>query len=54
MPQLTPDPWFLILFFSWLIIIFLPAQKVLKHNTLNDPTTKTIKHSHNNWIWPWL
>nr|UBD07230.1 ATP synthase F0 subunit 8 [Otophryne sp. MZUSP 159214] len=54
MPQLTPDPWFLILLVSWLVIIFLPAQKILKYSIPNNLTTKTTKHHHTNWSWPWL
>nr|UBD07255.1 ATP synthase F0 subunit 8 [Otophryne steyermarki] len=54
MPQLIPDPWFLILLLSWLIIIFFPGLKILKYFIPNDPTPKTTKHHHNNWTWPWL
>nr|UBD07210.1 ATP synthase F0 subunit 8 [Otophryne sp. AF3571] len=53
MPQLIPDPWFLILLFSWLIIISFPTQKILKHFILSDPTPKTTKYTHKNWTWPW-
>nr|AGN71528.1 ATP synthase F0 subunit 8 [Scaphiophryne madagascariensis]AVP25700.1 ATP synthase subunit 8 [Scaphiophryne sp. TNHC-GDC 14371] len=53
MPQLIPDPWFFIFVSSWLILTFLAPQKILKHNTLNDPATKSTKISHHTWSWPW-
>nr|UDP58822.1 ATP synthase F0 subunit 8 [Glyphoglossus yunnanensis] len=53
MPQLIPDPWFFIFFSSWLILILLAPQKILKHKTLNDPSSSSTKTEHQNWTWPW-
>nr|AVP25619.1 ATP synthase subunit 8 [Paradoxophyla palmata] len=53
MPQLIPDPWFFILFSSWIILILLAPQKILSHNILNDPKPKTNKINHQTWSWPW-
>nr|YP_138309.1 ATP synthase F0 subunit 8 [Microhyla heymonsi]AAT07903.1 ATP synthase subunit 8 [Microhyla heymonsi] len=53
MPQLIPDPWFLIFLSSWLIIIFLAPQKILNHTILNEPSPKHSKTTHQNWVWPW-
>nr|UBD07180.1 ATP synthase F0 subunit 8 [Adelastes hylonomos] len=53
MPQLIPDPWFLILFSSWLIIVLLAPKKILNHSIITHPTTKTTKLPHQNWTWPW-
>nr|UBD07411.1 ATP synthase F0 subunit 8 [Synapturanus sp. USNM 588794] len=54
MPQLIPDPWFIIFIMSWLILIILPAPKILQHLTNNNPSSKHLASMHNNWTWPWL
>nr|YP_009501772.1 ATP synthase F0 subunit 8 [Microhyla mixtura]AXB38529.1 ATP synthase F0 subunit 8 [Microhyla mixtura] len=53
MPQLIPDPWFFIFFFSWAIILLLAPQKILKHTILNEPSSKTSKTTYHTWTWPW-
>nr|AVP25651.1 ATP synthase subunit 8 [Elachistocleis ovalis] len=53
MPQLIPDPWFFIFITSWIILLTLAPQKILKHTTLNDPTPKTSKTTQKTWTWPW-
>nr|YP_009700551.1 ATP synthase F0 subunit 8 [Xenopus vestitus]QEQ13622.1 ATP synthase F0 subunit 8 [Xenopus vestitus] len=54
MPQLNPGPWFLILIFSWLVLLTFITPKVLKHKTFNEPTTQTTEKSKPNpWNWPW-
>nr|YP_001491374.1 ATP synthase F0 subunit 8 [Triacanthus biaculeatus]BAF51898.1 ATPase subunit 8 [Triacanthus biaculeatus] len=54
MPQLNPDPWFMILTFSWLVFGMVFPQKVLSHTFPNEPvqrSTDTVKTA--TWTWPW-
>nr|YP_010318866.1 ATP synthase F0 subunit 8 [Pipa myersi]UMB51097.1 ATP synthase F0 subunit 8 [Pipa myersi] len=54
MPQLNPGPWFLILIFSWLVLLILIPPKVANHSQLNEPTTQnTEKSKPTPWNWPW-
>nr|YP_009700577.1 ATP synthase F0 subunit 8 [Xenopus kobeli]QEQ13648.1 ATP synthase F0 subunit 8 [Xenopus kobeli] len=54
MPQLNPGPWFLILVFSWFVLLTIIPPKVLKHKAFNEPTTQTTEKSKPNpWTWPW-
>nr|ACS35148.1 ATP synthase subunit 8 [Henicorhynchus siamensis] len=54
MPQLNPNPWFLILVFSWLIFLTIIPTKVLNHTSPNEPATMNIEeHKTNSWNWPW-
>nr|ACS35088.1 ATP synthase subunit 8 [Henicorhynchus siamensis] len=54
MPQLNPNPWFLILVFSWLIFLTIIPTKVLNHTSPNEPAPMNIKeHKTNSWNWPW-
>nr|BAD24793.1 ATPase subunit 8 [Varanus komodoensis] len=53
MPQLNPNPWFLILLISWFSLILLFFTKLLSTTPLlplpnlnNNPTIP-------NWIWLW-
>nr|WNH19024.1 ATP synthase F0 subunit 8 [Mustelus norrisi] len=55
MPQLNPNPWFLILLFSWIVFLTILPNKVMNYLFNNDPTLKsTEKPKPNPWIWPWL
>nr|YP_006460409.1 ATP synthase F0 subunit 8 [Scoliodon macrorhynchos]YP_009646777.1 ATP synthase F0 subunit 8 [Scoliodon laticaudus]YP_009731105.1 ATP synthase F0 subunit 8 [Rhizoprionodon acutus]AFJ94666.1 ATP synthase F0 subunit 8 [Scoliodon macrorhynchos]AKH02178.1 ATP synthase F0 subunit 8 [Scoliodon laticaudus]QHQ97246.1 ATP synthase F0 subunit 8 [Rhizoprionodon acutus]UVU20670.1 ATP synthase F0 subunit 8 [Scoliodon laticaudus] len=55
MPQLNPNPWFLILLFSWIIFITILPNKVMNHLYNKDFTLKsTEKSKPNPWNWPWL
>nr|QNS38382.1 ATP synthase F0 subunit 8 [Calyptomena viridis] len=56
MPQLNPNPWFLIMFMSWLTFLIILQPKLLTFSSTNTmhtktPTTKTTKLSP--WNWPW-
>nr|UMB51061.1 ATP synthase F0 subunit 8 [Pipa pipa] len=54
MPQLNPGPWFLILIFSWLVLLILIPPKVANHRPFNEPTTQnTEKSKPTPWNWPW-
>nr|YP_010963310.1 ATP synthase F0 subunit 8 [Balaeniceps rex]ACY28909.1 ATP synthase subunit 8 [Balaeniceps rex]QOD97921.1 ATP synthase F0 subunit 8 [Balaeniceps rex]QZF76623.1 ATP synthase F0 subunit 8 [Balaeniceps rex] len=54
MPQLNPNPWFLIMLTSWLIFLLAIQPKLLSFTPTNlpmnnpTPTTKTTP-----WTWPW-
>nr|YP_010390403.1 ATP synthase F0 subunit 8 [Acanthogobius flavimanus]UFH80645.1 ATP synthase F0 subunit 8 [Acanthogobius flavimanus]UPW99362.1 ATP synthase F0 subunit 8 [Acanthogobius flavimanus] len=54
MPQLNPSPWFLILVFSWLVLLVLVVPKVMKFIYPNEATSQSTETSKsNNWTWPW-
>nr|YP_009685625.1 ATP synthase F0 subunit 8 [Epiplatys togolensis]QDU24727.1 ATP synthase F0 subunit 8 [Epiplatys togolensis] len=54
MPQLNPEPWFMILMFSWVIFLAFLPPKVLAHCVLNEPTNQSAeKAEKTNWNWPW-
>nr|YP_009243399.1 ATP synthase F0 subunit 8 [Loxodon macrorhinus]AMR55871.1 ATP synthase F0 subunit 8 [Loxodon macrorhinus] len=55
MPQLNPNPWFLILLFSWIVFLTILPNKVMNHLYNNDLTLKsTEKPKPDPWNWPWL
>nr|ATL15881.1 ATP synthase F0 subunit 8 [Rhacophorus poecilonotus] len=53
MPQLAPEPWFLIFFSSWIIFILFTPTKILNHHALSDPDLKITEPFYNFWAWPW-
>nr|YP_010372383.1 ATP synthase F0 subunit 8 [Pseudemys concinna]YP_010372396.1 ATP synthase F0 subunit 8 [Pseudemys peninsularis]UPA56065.1 ATP synthase F0 subunit 8 [Pseudemys concinna]UPA56078.1 ATP synthase F0 subunit 8 [Pseudemys peninsularis]WCD42324.1 ATP synthase F0 subunit 8 [Pseudemys concinna floridana] len=54
MPQLNPDPWFLILSSSWLMYILILQPKISSYLPTNNPTNKDNKTMRTNpWTWPW-
>nr|WNH24269.1 ATP synthase F0 subunit 8 [Xyrichtys splendens] len=54
MPQLNPAPWFLILFFSWLIFLIVLPRKVLAHTFPNEATSRSVHIPKTEaWVWPW-
>nr|AFH37550.1 ATP synthase F0 subunit 8 [Creteuchiloglanis kamengensis] len=54
MPQLNPDPWFMILALSWLIFLTVLPNKVLNCTFTNEITAlSTKKPGTNTWNWPW-
>nr|YP_009685911.1 ATP synthase F0 subunit 8 [Epiplatys grahami]QDW10687.1 ATP synthase F0 subunit 8 [Epiplatys grahami] len=54
MPQLNPEPWFLILTFSWVIFLTFIPPKVLAHYAFNEPNIQNSgKSKKENWNWPW-
>nr|AGN71067.1 ATP synthase F0 subunit 8 [Cardioglossa leucomystax] len=54
MPQLLPEPWFLIFFSSWLILLLISPSKIMTYKILNTPNQKFHKKSKSSWLWPWL
>ncbi|YP_006884101.1 ATP synthase F0 subunit 8 (mitochondrion) [Protopterus annectens] len=55
MPQLNPDPWFIILLISWLTFLLILLPKILSHKTNNCPTPQSQdKLFLPPWNWPWL
>nr|YP_010567833.1 ATP synthase F0 subunit 8 [Noturus leptacanthus]UZC55474.1 ATP synthase subunit 8 [Noturus leptacanthus]UZC55487.1 ATP synthase subunit 8 [Noturus leptacanthus]UZC55500.1 ATP synthase subunit 8 [Noturus leptacanthus] len=54
MPQLNPAPWFMILVYSWLILLMMIPNKVLNHTFTNDiATLGAEKLKSSTWTWPW-
>nr|AAP75313.1 ATP synthase 8 [Chrysiptera annulata]AAP75315.1 ATP synthase 8 [Chrysiptera annulata] len=54
MPQLNPDPWFVLLTFSWLVFLVVLPPKVLAHMTPNHPVHRSTEKSKTEpWAWPW-
>nr|YP_001650727.1 ATP synthase F0 subunit 8 [Eurypegasus draconis]BAF74942.1 ATPase subunit 8 [Eurypegasus draconis] len=43
MPQLNPSPWFLIMLFSWLVLLVLVFPKIMQHTTPNEPLQQDVK-----------
>nr|QOJ44892.1 ATP synthase F0 subunit 8 [Allobates aff. trilineatus 1 AR-2020] len=54
MPQLAPQPWFFILFTTWMVILFFATSKTSKFTFLNDPSNLTFKNTNTPWPWQWL
>nr|AAD56456.1 ATPase 8 [Chordeiles minor] len=54
MPQLNPNPWFLIMLLSWLTLTLIIQPKLLTFTPINTPHNKT-PHNHKTtpWTWPW-
>nr|AAT72193.1 ATP synthase F0 subunit 8 [Morus bassanus] len=54
MPQLNPNPWFLILLMSWLTFTLMIQPKLLPFTTTNSPSNKTPSPTKTTpWTWPW-
>nr|AJT70255.1 ATP synthase F0 subunit 8 [Rhinochimaera africana] len=53
MPQLNPNPWFLILLFTWTIFLTVLPNKINKHIFTNKPTITLDTPKTNTWTWPW-
>nr|YP_009685638.1 ATP synthase F0 subunit 8 [Epiplatys multifasciatus]YP_009685781.1 ATP synthase F0 subunit 8 [Epiplatys spilargyreius]QDU24558.1 ATP synthase F0 subunit 8 [Epiplatys multifasciatus]QDU91874.1 ATP synthase F0 subunit 8 [Epiplatys spilargyreius] len=54
MPQLNPEPWFLILVSSWVIFLTLIPPKILSHCTPNEPNSQGAEEMKvGAWNWPW-
>nr|BBD71083.1 ATPase subunit 8 [Glaucosoma buergeri] len=54
MPQLNPAPWFMILAFSWFVLLALMPLKVTKHIEPNQPSQKSAETPKTEpWNWPW-
>nr|ACS37083.1 ATP synthase F0 subunit 8 [Grandisonia alternans]ANH55785.1 ATP synthase F0 subunit 8 [Grandisonia larvata] len=53
MPQLNPNPWFLIMILSWTILMTIMLPKLIKHTPTN-PIPQSILHKQiMTWNWPW-
>nr|YP_007475488.1 ATP synthase F0 subunit 8 [Phoxinus phoxinus]BAM78593.1 ATPase subunit-8 [Phoxinus phoxinus] len=54
MPQLNPNPWFMILALSWVVFLIVVPAKVWNHLTPNEPAPMNEeKHKTEPWDWPW-
>nr|QNP08395.1 ATP synthase F0 subunit 8 [Cynoglossus melampetalus] len=53
MPQLNPNPWFLIWLSSWLIFLLTMPQLITMFKPLNLPTKNQILNPLDPWHWPW-
>nr|BCD55587.1 ATP synthase subunit 8 [Sula sula rubripes] len=54
MPQLNPNPWFLILTLSWLTFSLMIQPKLLSFLSINSPSNKiTTTTKTTSWTWPW-
>nr|YP_010370190.1 ATP synthase F0 subunit 8 [Sula dactylatra]AGJ50033.1 ATP synthase F0 subunit 8 [Sula dactylatra]QOD97757.1 ATP synthase F0 subunit 8 [Sula dactylatra]UOW78536.1 ATP synthase F0 subunit 8 [Sula dactylatra] len=54
MPQLNPNPWFLILTLSWLTLSLVIQPKLLSFMSTNPPSNKTSTTTKTtSWTWPW-
>ncbi|YP_003587322.1 ATP synthase F0 subunit 8 (mitochondrion) [Carettochelys insculpta] len=53
MPQLNPNPWFLILYLTWLTYSLIIQPKISMHLPENNPTKITKPTDTNPWPWPW-
>nr|YP_009352193.1 ATP synthase F0 subunit 8 [Haematopus ostralegus]AQX44458.1 ATP synthase F0 subunit 8 [Haematopus ostralegus]QKY75006.1 ATP synthase F0 subunit 8 [Haematopus ostralegus] len=53
MPQLNPNPWFLIMLASWLTFSFIIQPKLLSFTNTNTPSNKTPTTKTTPWTWPW-
>nr|QOJ45130.1 ATP synthase F0 subunit 8 [Allobates amissibilis] len=57
MPQLSPQPWFLILLSTWLVLLFFATMKTSKFTFLSnapDLTFNALNTLNTPWSWPWL
>nr|QKI36975.1 ATP synthase F0 subunit 8 [Podargus ocellatus] len=54
MPQLNPNPWFLIMTLSWLTLTLIIQPKLLMLTSTNHPSNKTSPNPKiSPWTWPW-
>nr|WNH36915.1 ATP synthase F0 subunit 8 [Bregmaceros japonicus] len=54
MPQLKPDPWFLISMFVWFIFLVVMMTKMYTHTFSNKlPSYGVSAHHSAPWFWPW-
>nr|ACS37148.1 ATP synthase F0 subunit 8 [Praslinia cooperi] len=52
MPQLNPNPWFLIMALSWVILIS-TMPKIIKHEPTNPISQPLQQEQYTAWTWPW-
>nr|YP_009991860.1 ATP synthase F0 subunit 8 [Turnix velox]QBH75494.1 ATP synthase F0 subunit 8 [Turnix velox]QNN84721.1 ATP synthase F0 subunit 8 [Turnix velox] len=54
MPQLNPNPWFLIMLASWLTFSLIIQPKLLAFTSTNSLSNKThTPQKTSPWTWPW-
>nr|YP_009048826.1 ATP synthase F0 subunit 8 [Ixobrychus flavicollis]AHN95893.1 ATP synthase F0 subunit 8 [Ixobrychus flavicollis]AID52452.1 ATP synthase F0 subunit 8 [Ixobrychus flavicollis] len=54
MPQLNPNPWFLIMLVSWAVFSLIIQPKLLSFTTINPFSTKLkMTTKTTSWTWPW-
>ncbi|YP_007624284.1 ATP synthase F0 subunit 8 (mitochondrion) [Balearica regulorum] len=54
MPQLNPNPWFLIMLTSWLTFSLIIQPKLLPFTPTNSPSSSpTMTTKTTPWTWPW-
>nr|BBK07889.1 ATPase subunit 8 [Cynoglossus robustus]BBK07902.1 ATPase subunit 8 [Cynoglossus interruptus] len=53
MPQLNPNPWFLIWLSSWLIFLLTMPSLIIMFKPLNLPAKSQTINPLNSWHWPW-
>nr|ANH55810.1 ATP synthase F0 subunit 8 [Grandisonia alternans]ANH55847.1 ATP synthase F0 subunit 8 [Grandisonia alternans] len=53
MPQLNPNPWFLIMILSWAILMIITLPKTIKHKPTNPISQLTLEKQTTTWNWPW-
>nr|YP_008815300.1 ATP synthase F0 subunit 8 [Spheniscus demersus]YP_009442050.1 ATP synthase F0 subunit 8 [Spheniscus mendiculus]YP_009442975.1 ATP synthase F0 subunit 8 [Spheniscus humboldti]AAT72187.1 ATP synthase F0 subunit 8 [Spheniscus demersus]AAT72188.1 ATP synthase F0 subunit 8 [Spheniscus humboldti]AGO90240.1 ATP synthase F0 subunit 8 [Spheniscus demersus]AJO68682.1 ATP synthase F0 subunit 8 [Spheniscus humboldti]AON77380.1 ATP synthase F0 subunit 8 [Spheniscus humboldti] len=53
MPQLNPNPWFLIMLTSWLTFSLIIQPKLMTFISTNHPTKTPTTTKTTPWPWPW-
>nr|YP_089640.1 ATP synthase F0 subunit 8 [Gegeneophis ramaswamii]AAS13696.1 ATP synthase F0 subunit 8 [Gegeneophis ramaswamii] len=53
MPQLNPNPWFLIMMMSWFILMTFFMNKTIKHTPSTFSFKQLQQKQLNKWYWPW-
>nr|YP_010044495.1 ATP synthase F0 subunit 8 [Eudyptes chrysolophus]QBB10584.1 ATP synthase F0 subunit 8 [Eudyptes schlegeli]QOJ46727.1 ATP synthase F0 subunit 8 [Eudyptes schlegeli]QOJ46740.1 ATP synthase F0 subunit 8 [Eudyptes chrysolophus]QOJ46792.1 ATP synthase F0 subunit 8 [Eudyptes chrysolophus]QPF24479.1 ATP synthase F0 subunit 8 [Eudyptes chrysolophus] len=53
MPQLNPNPWFLIMLASWLTLSLVIQPKLTAFISTNNPAKTTTTTKTTPWAWPW-
>nr|NP_878191.1 ATP synthase F0 subunit 8 [Fejervarya limnocharis]AAO12111.1 ATPase 8 [Fejervarya limnocharis]WCI19170.1 ATP synthase F0 subunit 8 [Fejervarya limnocharis]WCI19183.1 ATP synthase F0 subunit 8 [Fejervarya limnocharis] len=53
MPQLLPEPWFYIFFFSWTIFLIATPIKIASYEFFKDPLPGALKTNSMTWSWKW-
>nr|AAN61014.1 ATP synthase F0 subunit 8 [Megapodius reinwardt] len=54
MPQLNPNPWFMIMILTWFTFSLLIQPKLLSFTAPNPPSDKSQAAPKTNpWTWPW-
>ncbi|NP_943608.1 ATP synthase F0 subunit 8 (mitochondrion) [Erpetoichthys calabaricus] len=54
MPQLNPDPWFVILIFTWTVFLTILPNKITFYKIPNEPlNSDPLGSNMDTWSWPW-